>query len=141
MGASWVEIESLLRQLNELIAFPHSEALMPVNRARQTVAEAAVIVSRAGLSGNEIDEAEARVAMARARVTLEEARIAVRRAGEAVEVSRTGCERAQRLIEEARQLRARDVNGPDRRSEPRPGSSDRRQAAIGTPSAVVVIRS
>ena len=128
MGASWVEIESLLKQLDEVTAFPHSEALMPVNRARETVAEAAMIVCRAGLSGSEVDEAEARVAMARARVTLDEAQVAVRRAREAVEVSRTGCDRAQRLIEEARQLRARDGNGPDRRAVPRPGAIDRRQA-------------
>ena len=40
MGASWLEIESLLKQLDEVIAFPHAEALMPVTRARDTVAEA-----------------------------------------------------------------------------------------------------
>lgn len=126
MGASWVEIETLLKQLDEVVSFPHSQALMPVSRARETVAEAAMIVCRAGLSGEPGDEAEARVAMARARVTIAEAQVAVRRAREAVEVSRTGCDRAARLIEEARQLRARDVNGPDRRAVPRPGSVDRR---------------
>ena len=135
MGASWVEIESLLKQLDEVTAFPHSEALMPVNRARESVAEAAMIVCRAGLSGSEADEAEARVAMARARVTIDEAQVAVRRAREAVEVSRTGCDRAQRLIEEARQLRARDGQAPDRRAAPRPGSIDRRQAADATDAA------
>ena len=36
MGASWLEIESLLKQLDEVIAFPHAEALMPVTRARDT---------------------------------------------------------------------------------------------------------
>ena len=132
MGASWVEIETLLKQLDEVTAFPHSEALMPVNRARESVAEAAMIVCRAGLSGSEGDEAEARSAMARARVTLDEAQVAVRRAREAVAVSRTGCVRAQRLIEEARQLRARDGSGPDRRSVVRPGSTDRRQGAMET---------
>ena len=126
MGASWVEIETLLQQLDEVVSFAHSPALMPVNRARETVAEAAMIVCRAGLSGAPGDEAEARVAMARARVTVAEAQVAVRRAREAVEVSRTGCDRAQRLIDEARQLRARDLNGPDRRAVPRPGSVDRR---------------
>jgi hypothetical protein len=139
MGASWVEIESLLKQLDEVTAFPHSEALMPVNRARETVAEAAMIVCRAGLSGSEGDEAEARVAMARARVTLDEAQVAVRRAREAVEVSRTGCDRAQRLIEEARQLRARDGSGPDRRSAARPGSVDRRQGLTETGDAPRIV--
>lgn len=128
MGASWVEIETLLQQLDEVTAFAHSEALMPVSRARETVAEAAMIVCRAGLSGQPGDQDEARIAMARARVTLAEAQVAVRRAREAVEASKTGCDRAQRLIEEARELRARDVNGPERRSLPRPGSADRRRA-------------
>ena len=118
MGASWVEIETLLQQLDEVTAFVHSEALMPVSRARETVAEAAMIVCRAGLSGQSGDQDEARIAMARARVTLAEAQVAVRRAREAVEASKTGCDRAQRLIEEARELRARD----------RPGSADRRRA-------------
>jgi hypothetical protein len=130
MGASWLEIESLLKQLDEVSAFPHSEALMPVSRARDTVAEAAMIVSRAGLSGDPSHEAEAQVAMARARVTLDEARVAVRRAGEAVEASKSGCDRAQRLIQEARQMRARDVAWPDRRAAERPGSVDRRQPPI-----------
>lgn len=128
MGASWVEIETLLQQLDEVTSFAHSEALMPVNRARESVAEAAMIVCRAGLSGRTGDEDEARIAMARARVTLAEAQLAVRRAREAVEASKTGCDRAQRLIEEARELRARDVNEPDRRSVPRPGVADRRRA-------------
>jgi hypothetical protein len=141
MGASWVEIETLLKQLDEVTAFPHSEALMPVNRARESVAEAAVIVSRAGLSGTEIDEAEARIAMARARVTLDEAKVAVRRAREACEVSRTGCDRAQKLIEEARQLRARDGIGPDRRAVARPGTVDRRQAGEAVDAPRTLTRS
>ena len=78
MGASWLEIESLLKQLDDVTAFPHSEALMPVTRARDTVAEAAMIVSRAGISGDPREEAEAQMAMARARVTLHDAQVAVR---------------------------------------------------------------
>lgn len=129
MGASWLEIESLLKQLDEVTAFPHAEALMPVTRARDTVAEAAMIVSRAGISGDPQEEAEARVAMARARVTIHDAQIAVMRAHEAVVATQSGCDRAQRLIEEARALRARD-GAADRRSAPRPGSPDRRQAPV-----------
>ena len=112
MGASWLEIESLLKQLDEVTSFPHAEALMPVTRARDTVAEAAMIVSRAGVTGDPRTEMEAQDAMARARVTLHEAQVAVRRAHEAVVATRTGCERAERLIREARQLRARDNARP-----------------------------
>ena len=129
MGASWLEIESLLKQLDAVTSFPHSEALMPVTRARDTVAEAAMIVSRAGISGDPQEEAEAQIAMARARVTLDDAQVAVRRAHEAVIATQTGCDRAQRLIEEARALRARD-GGPDRRSSERPGATDRRQSPM-----------
>ena len=99
---------------------------MPVTRARDTVAEAAMIVSRAGVSGDPDEETEAQLAMARARVTLHDAQVAVRRANEAVVATQAGCNRAQRLIEEARALRARDV-GPDRRAAVRSGSTERRQ--------------
>jgi hypothetical protein len=129
MGASWLEIESLLKQLDEVTAFPHAEALMPVMRARDTVAEAAMIVSRAGISGDPREESEAQIAMARARVTLHDAQVAVRRAHEAVIATQSGCDRALRLIEEARLLRARDC-GPDRRADPRPASPERRQAPL-----------
>jgi hypothetical protein len=129
MGASWIEIETLLKQLDDVTSFAHSEALLPVTRARDTVAEAAMIVSRAALSGDSAEEAEARIAMARARVTIDEAQVAVRRAREAVELSKTGCDRAQQLIEEARRLRARDVLGVDRRLAPRPDSRERRSTA------------
>ena len=129
MGASWLEIESLLKQLDDVKAFPHSEALMQVTRARDTVALAAMMVSRAGVSGDPGEETEAQLAMARARVTLHDAQVAVRRANEAVVATHAGCARAQRLIEEARALRARDV-GPDRRAAIRPGSADRRQAPL-----------
>ena len=112
MGASWLEIESLLKQLDEVTSFPHAEALMPVTRARDTVAEAAMLVSKAGVSGDRRAESEAQDAMARARVTLHEAQVAVRRANEAVIATRDGCERAARLIEEARALRARDGGRP-----------------------------
>jgi hypothetical protein len=135
MGASWVEIETLLKQLDDVTAFPHSEALMSVSRARDTVAEAAMIVCRAALTGDATQEAEASIAMARARVTLDEAQVAVRRAREAVEVSKNGCDRARKLIEEARQLRARDVAGPGRRSAPRPDSRDRRSAPLAVADA------
>lgn len=126
MGASWLEIESLLKQLDDVTAFPHAEALMPVTRARDAVAEAAMIVSRAGISGDPGEEAEAQIAMACARVTLHDAQIAVRRAHEAVVATQAGCDRAQRLIEEARALRARD-GAPDRRAGSRPDSAERRQ--------------
>jgi hypothetical protein len=112
MGASWLEIESLLKQLDEVTSFPHSEALMPVARARDTVAEAAMLVSRAGVSGDRRAESDAQDAMARARVILHEAEVAVRRAGEAVVATREGLDRADRLIREARALRARDVGRP-----------------------------
>lgn len=108
MGASWLEIESLLKQLDEVSAFPHAEALMPVTRARDTVAEAAMMVSVAGVSGDPRAESDAQDAIARARVTLQEAQVAVRRAREAVAATQSGCDRAQRLIQEARALRARD---------------------------------
>ena len=134
MGASWLEIESLLEQLDEVASFPHAAALMPVTRARDTVAEAAMMVSRAGISGDPREEAEAQLAMARARVTLHDAQIAVVRAREAVVATQTGCDRAQRLIHEARELRARD-GSPDRRAVPRPGSPDRRQAAMARSAA------
>jgi hypothetical protein len=129
MGASWLEIESLLKLLDEVSAFPHSEALMPVTRARDTVAEAAMIVSRAGVSGDPEQEDAARIAMARARVTVHEAQVAVRRANEAVVATRSGCDRAQELIKEARALRARD-GSPDRRQAARAESVDRRQAPV-----------
>lgn len=129
MGASWLEIELLLKQLGEVTAFPHSEALMPVTRARDTVAEAAMIVSRAGISGDPREEAEAQMAMARARVLLHEAQVAVVRAHEAVIATQVGCARAQRLIDEARALRARD-GAPDRRATERPDSVDRRVATL-----------
>jgi hypothetical protein len=132
MGASWIEIETLLKQLDDVTSFPHSEALMPVSRARDSVAEAAIIVSRAALSGDANQEAEARIAMARARVTIDEAQVAVRRAREAVEISKNGCDRAQQLIEEARRLRARDVSGPDRRQAPRPDAPERRLLPVRT---------
>ena len=125
MGASWIEIEMLLKQLDDVTSFPHSEALMPVARARDSVAEAAMIVSRAALSGDAAQESEARVAMARARVTIAEAQVAVRIAREAVELSKNGCGRAQQLIDEARRMRARDGTG-DRRQAPRPEVTDRR---------------
>jgi len=108
MGASWLEIESLLKSLEEVTSFSHAEALLPVTRARDTVAEAAMIVSRAAFSSDPKQEAFVHDALARARVTVREAEVAVRRAEEAVKLSRSGCDRARQLIEEARQLRARD---------------------------------
>jgi hypothetical protein len=38
MGASWVEVDRLIREVSELGEFPHAEALEPVLRAQETVA-------------------------------------------------------------------------------------------------------
>ena len=100
MGASWLEIESLLKSLEEVTSFRHAEALLPVTRARDTVAEAAILVSRAAFSSDPREEATVRDALARARVTLREAEVAVRRAEEAVTLSRNGCDRARARVSE-----------------------------------------
>ena len=85
MGRFVVEIESLLRQLDEVTAFAHSEALMPVMRGtRQRRRGGGDRLPRRPL-GEPREEFEAQMAMARARVTLHDAQIAVRRAREAVD--------------------------------------------------------
>ena len=108
MGASWLEVDRLIRDVGELCAFPHAEALAPVVRARDLVAATAMVVSLAALAGDARAEVEAHDALACARVAVLDAESAVRRAQEAVALSHAGRERAQRLMTEARALRARD---------------------------------
>jgi hypothetical protein len=108
MGASWLEVDSLIRETEKLFEFPHAEALPSVARARDTVAETAMVVSLAGLSDDSQAEIEAQLLLARARVAVLEAQTAVRRATEAVALSRAGRARALQLMSEARALRARD---------------------------------
>jgi hypothetical protein len=79
-----------------------------VVRARDTVAETAMVVSLAGLSDAPGAEIEAQDLLARARVAILDAQLAVRRASETVALSLGGRARAKQLIEEARALRARD---------------------------------
>lgn len=108
MGASWLAVDTLIRETEKLCEFPHAEALPPVARARDLVAETAMVVSLAGLSEDPRAEEEAHDLLARARVAVLEAQLAVRRATEAVAVSRAGRARALQLMTEARALRARD---------------------------------
>jgi fatty acid/phospholipid biosynthesis enzyme len=108
MGASWLAVDTLIRETEKLCEFPHAEALPSVTRARDIVAETAMVVSLAGLSEDPRAEAEAHDLLARARVAVLEAQLAVRRASEAVTVSRAGRARALQLMAEARALRARD---------------------------------
>jgi hypothetical protein len=108
MGASWLEVDSLIRETERLFEFPHAEALPSVARARDVVAETAMVVSLAGLSDDQEAEVEAQLLLARARVAVLDAQTAVRRAAEAVAVSRAGRARALQLMSEARALRARD---------------------------------
>jgi len=108
MGASWLEVDSLIRETERLFEFPHAEALPTVARARDVVAETAMVVSLAGLSDDQEAEVEAQLLLARARVAVLDAQTAVRRAAEAVAVSRAGRARALQLMSEARALRARD---------------------------------
>ena len=108
MGASWLEVDRLIRDVGELCEFPHSEALAPVVRARDLVAATAMVVSLAALAGDARAEIEVHDALACARVAVLDAESAVRRAQEAVALSHAGREHAQRLVAEARALRARD---------------------------------
>lgn len=108
MGASWLAVDTLIRETEKLCEFPHAEALPSVARARDIVAETAMVVSLAGLSEDPRAESEAHDLLARARVAVLDAQLAVRRASEAVTVSRAGRARAQQLMAEARALRARD---------------------------------
>ncbi len=108
MGASWLEVDSLIRETERLFEFPHAEALPTVARARDVVAETAMVVSLAGLSDDQEAEVEAQLLLARARVAVLDAQTAVRRAADAVVVSRAGRARALQLMSEARALRARD---------------------------------
>ena len=108
MGASWLEVDMLIRELDRLTEFPHAEALAPVVRARDLLADTAMVVSRAGLSGDARAERDAHDLLARARVAMADAQTAVRRAAETVALSREGRARAQQAMAEARALRARD---------------------------------
>ena len=108
MGASWLEVDSLIRETERLFEFPHAEALPSVARARDVVAETAMVVSLAGLSDDQEAEVEAQLLLARARVAVLDAQTAVRRAADAVAASRAGRARALQLMSEARALRARD---------------------------------
>ena len=108
MGASWLEVDTLIREMDKLFEFPHAEALPPVTRARDLVAETAMVVSIAGLSGDFQAETEAQLLLARARVAVLEAQVAIRRAVDAVVLCREGRARAHQLMTEARALRARD---------------------------------
>ena len=108
MGASWLEVDTLIRETEKLFEFPHAEALPPVARARDMVAETAMVVSLAGVSGDYEAETEAQILLARARVALLEAQVAIRRAAEAATSCRAGRARALELMTEARALRARD---------------------------------
>jgi hypothetical protein len=108
MGASWLAVDTLIRETEKLCEFPHAEALPSVARARDIVAETAMVVSLAGLSEDPRAETEAHDLLARARVAVLDAQLAVRRASEAVTLSRAGHARAQQLMAEARALRARD---------------------------------
>src|SRR5215470_18876609 len=108
MGASWVEVDTLIREIESLSQFSHAEALPPVARARDVVAQTAMAVSLAGLSDDARAMVEAQDLLARARVAVHDAQVAVQRAMEAMAVSRAGLGRAQAMIAEARALRARD---------------------------------
>jgi len=108
MGASWLAVDTLIRETEKLCEFPHAEALPSVARARDIVAETAMVVSLAGLSEDPRAETEAHDLLARARVAVLDAQLAVRRASESVAVHRAGRARAQQLMAEARALRARD---------------------------------
>jgi hypothetical protein len=108
MGASWVEVDRLIREVSELGEFPHAEALAPVVRARDVVAETAMAVAAAGVSGDALAEASGHDLLARARVAVRDAERAVRHAQETVALHRAGRDRAQRLMAAAKTLRAKD---------------------------------
>jgi hypothetical protein len=108
MGASWLAVDTLIRETEKLSEFPHAEALPSVARARDLVAETAMVVSLAGLSDDPQAESEAQILLARARVAVLDAQTAVRRAAESVVASRASRARALQLMAEARALRARD---------------------------------
>jgi len=108
MGASWLEVDTLIRELDTLAEFPHADALPAVLCARQMIGQTAMMVSLAGLSDEAQAETEAHDLLARARVAVLDARTAVQRACETVELSRATRAQACALIAEARALRARD---------------------------------
>src|SRR4029453_3811284 len=108
MGASWLAVDTLIRETEKLSEFPHAEALPSVARARDLVAETAMVVSLAGLSEDPQAESEAQILLARARVAVLGAGTGGGRATESVVASRATRARALQLMAEARALRARD---------------------------------
>jgi hypothetical protein len=108
MGASWLAVDTLIRETEKLSEFLHADALPSVARARDLVAETAMVVSLAGLSDDPQAESDAQLLLARARVAVLDAQTAVRRAAESVAASRATRARALQLMAEARALRARD---------------------------------
>jgi hypothetical protein len=68
MGASWLEVDTLIRETEKLFEFPHAEACPPSHGRRDMVAETAMVVSLAGLSDDHEAESEAQILLARARV-------------------------------------------------------------------------
>ncbi|HUG54881.1 MAG TPA: hypothetical protein VMR21_14825, partial [Vicinamibacteria bacterium] len=63
-------MEKLIGEVETLTQFPHAEALPSVTRARDVVAETAMVVSLAGLSEEAVAETEAQDLLARARVAV-----------------------------------------------------------------------
>jgi hypothetical protein len=112
VGATWLEIETLVKRFEAVETFAHADALPAVSRARVSLAEAAVAVSLAGLSDDPRADAETLDLLARARYLVGEAEAAVHRAQDAVIESRRTSDEARRRIAEARLLRARDHVGP-----------------------------
>ena len=72
----------MIREVTGLCEFPHAEALGAVVRARDVVAEAAMAVALAALSGDALSEVEGQDLLARARVAVRDADLAVSRAQE-----------------------------------------------------------
>jgi hypothetical protein len=136
MGASWLEVDKLIRELDVLAEFDHAEALAQVSRARDVVAETAMVVSLAGLSDDPVAEVKAHDLMARARVAVLDARVAVLRATEAVAASRAGVARAQQLIAEARALRARDRSRASLTATPEVAAKPMPMALMRLPGSV-----
>lgn len=108
MGAWWVEVDRLIREVSALTALPHAEALAPVVQARDLVAETAMVIAAASVSGDRQAEARGQDRLAQARVAVLDAERAVRRAQETAALYRAGHDRALQLMAEARALRAKD---------------------------------
>src|SRR5258708_36578654 len=94
MGASWVGVDRLIREVTGLCEFPHAEALGAVVRARDVVAQAAMAVALAALSGDTLSEVEGQDLLARPPVAVRDADLAVRRAQETAALYGAGRDRA-----------------------------------------------